>query len=123
MKVQINTDSNIEGRERLADNIRGVVESAMSRAVDQVTRVEVHLSDSDSHKSGHSEKRCMMEVRLKGRQPITVTAQAESVDKVVDHAAEKLNRLVESTLGRQNDQENRRTDPPAPGSSTQKDSS
>ncbi|MFO8070500.1 MAG: HPF/RaiA family ribosome-associated protein [Polyangia bacterium] len=116
MKVQINTDGNIEGHELLADHIRGVVKSALNRAAGQVTRVEVHLSDVNSHKSSHDDKRCMMEVRLKGRQPIAVTAQAESVDKVVDNAAEKLNRLVEGTLGRQHHQENRRTDPPAPDS-------
>ncbi|PKL83490.1 MAG: ribosomal subunit interface protein, partial [Ignavibacteriae bacterium HGW-Ignavibacteriae-3] len=50
-----------------------------------------------------------------GRQPIAVTHQAETVNQAVDFAADKLVRLIESTLGRMNDQMIRRTDPPLPG--------
>ena len=112
MKIQINTDRSIEGPERLSAHIRSVVNSALGQNADQVTRVEVHLSDANNHKSSHNDKRCMMEARLKGRQPIAVTERAMSVDKAVDGATEKLTRLVESTLGRQRHQKNRRTDPP-----------
>ena len=42
----------------------------------------------------------MMEARLEGRQPIAVTNEAATVDRAVDGAADKLNRLIESTLGR-----------------------
>ncbi len=111
MQVQINTDRNIEGREALADQVRGVVESALSRFSDHITRVEVHLSDENSdEKGGDDEMRCMMEARLEGRQPIAVTQQAASLDQAVDGAADKLTRLIESTLGRLRDQESRRSD-------------
>jgi ribosome-associated translation inhibitor RaiA len=115
MKVQVNTDGNIEGPERMADHVRGVVKSALDRVGDNITRVEVHLSDSNSHKPGHDDKRCMMEARLEGRQPIAVTHQGATVDRAVDGAAEKLARLVESTVGRLRHLQNRRTDPPPPG--------
>ena len=112
MQVQINTDRNIEGREALADQVRGVVESALSRFSDHITRVEVHLSDENSDKKGgDDEMRCMMEARIEGRQPIAVTHQAASLDQAVDGAADKLTRLIESTLGRLRDQKRRRTDP------------
>ena len=79
MQVQINTDRNIEGREALADQVRGVVESALSRFSDHITRVEVHLSDENSDKKGgDDEMRCMMEARIEGRQPIAVTHQDAS---------------------------------------------
>ena len=45
MQIEISTDSNIEGREKLATHVKGVVESALNRFSDQITRVEVHLSD------------------------------------------------------------------------------
>jgi ribosome-associated translation inhibitor RaiA len=115
MKVQINTDGNIEGQERLAAHVRGVVRGALDRAGDSITRVEVHLSDVSSHKPGHEDKRCVMEARLEGRQPIAVTHQGATVDRAVDGAAEKLARLVESTVGRLRHKRNRRTDPPPPG--------
>jgi hypothetical protein len=37
------------------------------------------------------------------------------LDQAVDGAAEKLTRLIESTLGRRQDQESGRTAPPPPG--------
>jgi len=112
MQIQINTDRNIEGHETLAAQVRGVVENALSRLSDRITRVEVHLSDESGRKSGQNDKRCMMEARLEGRQPIAVTHQAATVDHAVDGAADKLARLIESTLGRLRDQESHRTDPP-----------
>ena len=114
MQIQINTDHNIEGHEALAAQVSGVVENALSRIRDHITRVEVHLNDEDSDKGGQNEKRCVMEARLEGRQPVAVTHQAETLNQAVDCAADKLARLIESTLGRLHDQASRRTDPPAP---------
>ena len=115
MQVQINTDHNIEGREALSTHIRGVVESAMIHFSDQITRVEVHLSDENSEqKHGNDEMRCMMEARLEGRQPIVVTHQATKLDEAVEGAAGRLTRLIENALGRRQDRKRCRTDPPVP---------
>ncbi len=115
MQIQINTDRNIEGHEALATHVSDVVASALSRFSAHITRVEVHLSDENSHKSGQQDKRCMMEARLEGRQPIAATHQAATVDLAVDGAAGKLTRMIEHTLGRLRDQQSHRTDPPPPG--------
>ena len=112
MQIQINTDRHIEGREALAAQVSGVVESALSRLSDHITRVEVHLSDEHSDKNGGNDNmRCVMEARLEGRQPLAVTHQAASLDQAVDGAADKLNRTIESTIGRLRDHKSRRTDP------------
>ena len=111
MQIQINTGHNIEGHEALAAQVSEVVESALSPVSDHITRVEIHLSDENSDKHGQSDKRCMMEARLEGRQPIAVTHQAATLDQAVDGAADKLTRLIESTLGSRRHQESRRTDP------------
>jgi ribosome-associated translation inhibitor RaiA len=103
MHIQINTDSSIEGREELASQVKGVVEGALSRFSDRITRVEVHLSDQNSDSSGQDDKRCMMEARLAGRQPTAVTHHAESLVDAVVGAADKLNRSLESTLERLKD--------------------
>ena len=117
MQIQINTDRNIDGHEALAAQVSGVVENALSRISDRITRVEVHLSDENSDKKGGNDNlRCVMEARLEGRQPVAVTHQAATLDQAIDGAADKLTRLIESTLGRLRDQRNRRTDPPPPGS-------
>ncbi len=115
MQIQINTDHNIEGHEALAARVSGVIETALSRFSDRITRVEVHLSDENSDKKdGYGNMRCMIEARLEGRQPIAVTDQATTLDEAVDGAADKLANMIETTLGRQHDQELRRTDPPLP---------
>ena len=100
MQIQVNTDHNIEGRETLAAWIRGTVETALDRDSDHITRVEVHLTDEDGHKSGQNDKCCVMEARLEGRQPIAVSDHSETLEQAVNGAAGKLARLVESTLGR-----------------------
>jgi len=115
MQIQINTDRNIPGHEALTTQVSGVVDSALSRFSDRITRVEVHLSDENSHKSGQKDKRCMIEARIEGRQPIAVTHQAATVDLAVDGAAGKLTRMIESTFGRLQDQQSHRTDPPPSG--------
>ena len=103
MQIQINTDHNINGHQGLSAQVSTVVENALRNFIDQITRVEVHLRDENSNKSGPNDKRCMMEARLEGRQPIAVTHQASTVDQAVDGAAEKLSKLIESDLGRQRD--------------------
>ena len=104
MQILINTDHNIEGREAIADRLSAVVETALSRFGERITRVEVHISDENGDKFGLADKRCMMEARLAGRQPIAVTDDAATVDDAVEGATGKLTRLIESTLGRLHDE-------------------
>lgn len=103
MDIQLNTDKNIEGKEALASQVEAAVKRALRRFDDQITRVEVHLSDENAGKSGRDDKRCLMEARLEGRQPVAVTHQAGSVSEAVDGAANKLKSLLDSALGRLSD--------------------
>lgn len=107
MKIQINTDSNIEGNESLATHIRETVQGALDRNSVHITRVEVHLSDVNINKHSQNDKRCMMEARLKGHQPIAVSNEAGTLDQAIDGATGKLTNLIESTLGRQRHQRSR----------------
>lgn len=100
MQIQINSDRNIEIHEALATELRDTVASILRRFSNHITRVEVHLSDENADKSGQHDKRCLMEARLGGRQPIAVTHAATSLGHAVDGAAEKLTRLIESIQGR-----------------------
>lgn len=100
MKVQTNTDRNIQASESLAAQVEAAVTSALGRFVDQVTRVEVHLSDENGAKGGGDDIRCVMEARLEGRPPTAVTHQATTVEQAMDGAAGKLGRSIESSLAR-----------------------
>lgn len=103
MQIQINTDHNIAAGQDLTNEITGGVEHALARFRGDVTRVEVHLSDENADKKGQDDKRCMMEARLGGLQPIAVTHQAVTLNEAVNAALEKLVRLIDSTLGRLHD--------------------
>ena len=110
MQIQVNTDHTIEGHEALAAQIRGVVESALSGMSDHITRVEVHLTGERGPKKAKNDKRCMLEARLEGRQPIAVTDEAATLDLAVNGTADKLARLIEHTLGKLHDQRTHKTD-------------
>ena len=100
MQIQINTDHHIQGHESLLERLRDSLEDDLSRMSDHITRVEIHISDENGEKSGLNDKRCVMEARLEGRQPIAVSCQAENLDQAVNCASDKLVRLIENTLGR-----------------------
>ncbi|MDZ4788165.1 MAG: HPF/RaiA family ribosome-associated protein [Blastochloris sp.] len=103
MKIQINTDNNIDGSDALTQQTQAVVEDAMGHFAQQITRVEVHLSDENSHKGGR-DKRCVMEARLEGMQPVAVTDQAQHIEQAVQGAADKLKKLLDRELGRLSNQ-------------------
>ena len=90
MKIQINTDNHITGREALVEQAEATVTNALGHWAEHITRVEVHLSDENGNKTGGHDKRCMMEARLEGHQPIAVTHEADTMDQAVDGAAGKL---------------------------------
>jgi len=104
MQIQTNTDHNIEGREGLSTHVSNVVEHALGHVRNQITRVEVHLTDENGSKGGQDDKRCVMEARLEHHQPVVVTHHAASLHQAVDGAAHKLTRVLDSTLGRLHDQ-------------------
>jgi ribosome-associated translation inhibitor RaiA len=101
MKVQVNTDRNIDGSEAMIQMAEGVVRDALDRFAEQITRVEVHVSDQNSDKKfGMRDMRCMMEVRVAGRQPVAVTHEAATPEQAIEGAAGKLQRALETTFGR-----------------------
>jgi len=103
MQIQVNTDKTIERHAGLDDHVNTVVTAAISRFAEQITRVEVHLSDNNGHKSDDGETRCMMEARVTGYQPVAVSAHAATLHQAISAAADKLKRAIDSTLGRLHD--------------------
>lgn len=100
MKIQINTDANIQGHEALATQLTATVQHALQHVESHVTRIEVHLSDQNAGKSGQQDKRCVMEARLEGYAPIAATDEAATPEQAVRGAADKLSRLIDTQLGR-----------------------
>ena len=116
MKIQINTDHNIQGREALVERYTDDVTSALANVSKHVTRVEVHLSDENGDKSGQHDKRCAIEARLEGRQPIAVTEHAATLDMALHGACHKLVRMIGDIVDAQRDSRRQPVNTPADGS-------
>jgi hypothetical protein len=108
MLIEVRTNGSVEGAETLSDHVKTIVLNTLSRFEGRIRRVDVHLSDVVSNKSSHDDKRCMMEARLEGGEPIAVTQQATSIDKAVHDTVHTLKRSIESALGRQSTLEQKR---------------
>lgn len=112
MQVQVNTDNHIRGREDLSRRVEDMLNDTLERFSDRITRVEVHLGDTNSSKSGPDDMRCMLEARVKGHQPIAVAHHAEDLLLAIQGATDKLERALDSALGRL--EERRKAPPGAP---------
>lgn len=100
MTIQFNTDHNIEGNERLAAFLEEKTTTALSRFNEQITRVEIHLSDDNAGKNGVKNIKCLLEARLEGLEPIAVTEHETTIEKSVNGAIDKMKAVLDTTLGR-----------------------
>jgi ribosomal subunit interface protein len=107
MQIQIVTDNHVGKSEGLKRHVESVVANALERFGHRVTRVEVHLGDENSHKTGG--EWCAMEAKLAGLQPVTVNAQASNLDQAIDAAADKLVKVLDRTIDKKQDPKGRRT--------------
>lgn len=98
MQIQFNTDSTIEGHERLQTYFTEELEKSLSRFGDKITRVEVHLGDENKDKFGVDDKRCLIEVRLAGLNPLAVTHNADTIEKAFSGATDKIKRVLGTTF-------------------------
>ncbi|MFN4128679.1 MAG: HPF/RaiA family ribosome-associated protein [Paracoccaceae bacterium] len=98
----MNTDDNVEGNDALIAQVEADIRDGLSRFADQITRVEVHLSDENAGKGGSDDQRCMIEVRPMGQQPIAVTDQGPTVHEASAGALQKILNKLQSSFGRQN---------------------
>jgi ribosomal subunit interface protein len=101
MQIQINADD-IQVSEFLANRIEDEVRKALKHVAERVTRVEVHVRDENGPKAG-VDKRCMMEARLAGEEPVAVNAESDDMYAAVHQSAEKLEKAVGRRLDREKD--------------------
>ncbi len=100
MQILVNTDNNIEGNENLIEDVENLLNRKLKHFDSDLTRIEVHINDENSHKGGERDKRCVLEARLKHHRPVTVTNQDETIEKALIGASDKLKTALENTFGR-----------------------
>lgn len=98
MQIQFNF-ANLDASDALEDHVRAELSSTIGRFTDRITRIEVHISDVNGHrKSGPADKRCMLEARPNGMDPIVVESSTDDYNTAVSDAAGKLRRALTTKL-------------------------
>lgn len=87
----------------IADRLRGSVEQELGHLSGRLTRIEAHVGDHNAQKHGDSDKRCMLEARPRGLDPVAVTAEHADLYEAIDDAAGKLRRALETRFGKLDD--------------------
>ncbi len=94
MTIQVNSDKNIDVSENYIAKITENLNDSLARFDEYVTRLEVFLADENSDRQGSNDKRCTIEVRIKGLDPEAVTATADHIDLAFKLATEKTFQLL-----------------------------
>jgi ribosome-associated translation inhibitor RaiA len=100
VRIQINSDKNINVDTRVIQYVRGEVNRFLKRFSTKLTRVDVYLSDVNSRKFGVNDKRCLIEASPARHRPLTANNRAQTVRLAVDGALTKLRSGLETFYGR-----------------------
>ena len=101
MQFQFNTDSHIQGDDRLATVAETVVMGALGHLAGRLSRVEVHLADvNGAAKGGPDDIRATIEARPEGMQPQTVTHHDANVEAALRGGARKLRAVLDTEFGK-----------------------
>lgn len=104
MQILIHTDNRTELSAEQREEIQAYLEDKLRRYTERITRLDVRLTDENSpEKGGPDDKQCVLEARLSGLQPISVTDRGATPDLVVRGAVGKLRSKIESRLGKLED--------------------
>ncbi|MGZ5156096.1 MAG: HPF/RaiA family ribosome-associated protein [Caldimonas sp.] len=101
MQVLLNTDPHTDGRHEMAEHLETVVQDALGRFGEQITRVEAHLADANSHnKANPDEIQCTLEARLVGLDAVVVKERAATAHQAIQGAVGKLKRAITTALAK-----------------------
>ena len=98
MQIQINAPHEIIP-DAFSEHIETSVEDVLAPFAKQLTRVEIHLRDLNGSKGG-VDKRCLIEARPRGLDPLTAEQESATVKDAFRGALEKLQRVLQHRFGK-----------------------
>ena len=102
MDIQVNY-AEVTKTDAIEQFVHDRVNKELAHMSSRITRVEVHLhDDNSSQKSAANDKRCTMEARPSGRQPMAVEQTGDSLQDVIADAAGKLSRALKHAFDKAN---------------------
>lgn len=103
MKIQLNTDKNINGTDGLEAFVNEKITDKLKHFADHISRVEVHLSDQNGPKTNIDDIHCSIEARIEGGQPISVTGKSDTKEKALSDAISKIKAALDTRIGKLKD--------------------
>jgi len=101
MQILLNADPSTDGSAAMSDHLSSVVNAALGRFGERVTRVEAHLSDANGRaKTGTDDIHCMLDARLIGEQAVVVSDSAATAHQAIAGAVNKLKRAVGAAIAK-----------------------
>lgn len=97
MLIQMNYSA-VTSSEAIEEFVREQLDRTIARFQERLTRIEVHLADVNASKSGPADKRCRLEARPAGRDPLLAEASADDMYDAISEAADKLERVLMTRL-------------------------
>ena len=110
MKVQVNTSNDIENKETLERWASEFLNEQLARFNQDITSIEVQMTDENHAARGGVDKRCMLEARVNGRAPIAVTNYGADQNLAFRGAADKLGNALDHAFGKLDRREHRERD-------------
>lgn len=90
----------LERTDAIEQHAHDAANKQLGRFAGRLTRVEIHISDENAHKSGPDDKKVLIEARPKGFDPLVVDDTGSDLYKTIDSAAAKMHRVLETTFAK-----------------------
>lgn len=100
MQIIVQADDHTAMTKELEQKLEAAVRLAVGRFEAQITRVQVHLSDVNGAKVGVNDKRCVLEARPAGLDPVAANHHASTIELAINGATERLASKLVSIFGR-----------------------
>lgn len=100
MMIKIHTDNTLDGHERMETYFTNIVDEALKRFEDNITRVDVYLGDENNGKFGTDDKRCTIEAHMAGKPPLAVVNHSDTIEKSVNGALDKMKKVLNTNFSK-----------------------
>lgn len=101
MEVLINSDNNVESSIDFKNDFREQLLHSLRRFDGYITRFEVFFSDESSNKETINDHKCVIEARMKGRDPERVSHNANSAKDAFNGAVDKMKTVLDRVVDQQ----------------------
>lgn len=100
MLIQLNTDNHVDANDPVVRHTESDLERTLQRFASEITRIEVHFQDENAAKAGDLDKRCLLEARIRGHEPMAVSNKAATLTAAYTGARDKLTRALDNKFAK-----------------------